>query len=144
MTQSRFAAAGQPGPIVTIGSEYRPGVCNIGPAEIASRRRAGHIGVIATLVLFAVLVVIGAPPITRLLVALPAAVAASGYLQAWFKFCAGFGSRGVFNFGEVVGDTHQVADADARRRDRVRAMQIGAAAGVIGLVVGLVAVVVPL
>jgi hypothetical protein len=41
MTQSRFAAAGQPGPIVTIGSEYQPGVCNIGPAEIASRRRPG-------------------------------------------------------------------------------------------------------
>ena len=143
MTQSQFAAAGQPGPLVTPSGEYQPGVCNIGPAEIASRRRAGHVGVIASVVLFVVLVAIGAPPIARLLVALPVAVAASGYLQAYLKFCAGFGSRGVFNFGDV-GETQQVADADARRRDRVRATQIGAAAGVIGLVVGIVAVILPL
>ncbi len=142
MTQSQFAAAGQPGPLVTLSGEYQPGVCNIGPAEIARRRRSGHVGVIAAVVLFAVLVAIGAPSIVRLLVALPVAVAASGYLQAYFKFCAGFGSRGVFNF-EDVGETHQVVDAEARRRDRVRATQIGAAAGVIGLLVGIVAVILP-
>jgi hypothetical protein len=99
--------------------------------------------VIAAVVLFAVLVAIGAPSIARLLVALPVAVAASGYLQAYFKFCAGFGSRGVFNFADV-GETHQVVDAEARRRDRVRATQIGAAAGVIGLLVGIVAVILPI
>ena len=75
-------------------SEYRPGVCNIGPAEIARRRMAGHVGLIATLGLLAFLIVIGAPPVMRLLVVLPAAASASGYLQAWLKFCAGFGSRG--------------------------------------------------
>ena len=53
------------------------------------------------LVPLAGLVAIGAPPLTRLLVALPAAASASGYLQAWFKFCAGFGSRGIFNFGDL-------------------------------------------
>ena len=94
--------------------------------------------------LFAVLVVIGAPPIIRLLVALPAAVAASGYLQAYFKFCAGLRVARRVQLRRVVGETHQVADAEARRRDRVRAIQIGAAAGVIGLVVGIVAVILPL
>ena len=34
---------------------YRPGVCNIGPAEIARRRRAGHVGALATVGLLAVL-----------------------------------------------------------------------------------------
>ena len=117
-------------------------MCNIGPAEIASRRRAGHVGVIATVVLFVVLVAIGAPPIARLLVALPAAVAASGYLQAWLRFCAGFGSRGVFNFGDV-GTTEQVGDADARRRDRARATPDRRRGLLIGRRSGIVAVLLP-
>ncbi len=141
MTLSTFHAAGAPGSL-TDDTAYRPGVCNIGPAEIASRRRAGHVGVVATLVLLVVLVAIGAPPIARLLVALPAAVAASGYLQAWFRFCAGFGSRGVYNFG-ALGSTHPVEDGEARRRDRARAMQIGLASLAIGVGVGVVAVLLP-
>jgi hypothetical protein len=121
---------------------YQPGVCNIGPAEIARRRRAGHVGLAATLGLLAVLVAVDAPPVARLLISLPAAVSASGYLQARLKFCAGFGSAGVFNFGEV-GGTEQVSDADARRRDRARARQIGMASFAIGLVVGVAAALLP-
>jgi hypothetical protein len=122
---------------------YQPGTCNIGPAEIARRRRAGHVGLGAAIVLLAGLVAIGAPPPVRLLVALPAAAAASGYLQARLRFCAGFGSRGVYNFGEL-GQTLQVEDTEARRRDRARAIQIGLASVAIGVVVGLVAVGLPL
>ncbi len=62
------------------GSAYQPGVCNIGPAEIARRRRAGHVGLGATVILGGGLLAVGAPPLARLLVALPAALAASGYL----------------------------------------------------------------
>ncbi len=126
-----------------VGTEYRPGVCNIGPEEIARRRRAGHIGLVATALLFVALVAIDAPPLARGLVALPAIMAASGYLQAWFKFCAGFGSRGIFNFGPV-GDTQAVADDAARALDRAQARRIGLAAIAIGAVVGIVAVVLPL
>jgi hypothetical protein len=123
--------------------DYQPGVCNIGPAEIARRRRAGHVGLAATAGLFAALVLVNAPPPVRLIVGLPAAAAASGYLQARFRFCAGFGSRGVYNFGDV-GPVVEVVDAEARARDRARARQIGLASVAIGAVVGLVAVVVPL
>ena len=144
MTHTAFANAGPPAaaPMDVPATEYRPGVCNIGPAEIARRRRAGHIGLVGTVGLLAGLVVVDAPPVARLLVALPAAIAASGYLQARLRFCAGFGSAGVFNFGEV-GGTEQVGDADARRRDRVRARQIGLASFAIGLAVGVAAVVLP-
>ncbi len=125
------------------GDAYLPGVCNIGPAEIARRRRAGHVGLGAAIVLLGGLVAVGAPPPSRLLVALPAAIAASGYLQARFRFCAGFGSRGIYNFGEL-GQTVQVEDADALRRDRARSNQIGVASLAIGVAVGLVAVGLPL
>ena len=60
--------------------EYRPGVCNIGPAEIARRRRAGHVGLAVTLAALAVMLAVGAPPALRLLIAIPAALAAVGYL----------------------------------------------------------------
>ena len=141
MTIANFAA-GTPGAPIA-GLEYRPGVCNIGPEEIARRRRSGHIALVATVVLLAVLVAIGAPPLVRLLLILPAGAAASGYLQARLKFCAGFGSRGVFNFGPV-GPMHEVLDADAKAQDRARAKQIGLASLAIGVVVGVIAVILPL
>lgn len=142
MTLSTFAAAGRPGSLAT-GTDYRAGACNIGPAEIARRRRAGHVGLLATLVLLVALVAIGAPPLARLIVGLPAAGAASGYLQAALRFCAGFGSQGVFNFGPL-GETQQVEDPEARGRDRARSMQIGLASLAIGVVVGVLAAVLPL
>ena len=124
------------------GVEYRPGVCNIGPAEIARRRRAGHLGLLVTVAAFAALVAIDAPPLARLILVLPAAAAASGYLQAWLKFCAGFGSRGIFNFGPV-GDIQQVVDEEARARDRARANRIALASIAIGVAVGFLAAVIP-
>lgn len=142
MTLSTFTAAASPGPLAT-DPGYQPGVCNIGPEEIARRRRAGHLGVAAAAIVLAVLVVLGAPPLLRLIVALPAGAAASGYLQAFFRFCAGFGSRGEFNFGPL-GTVQHVEDTEARQRDRTRATQIALASLTIGIVVGVVAVVLPL
>ena len=124
-------------------TDYVPGVCNIGPAEIARRRRAGHVGAAAAVALFAGLVAIGAPPILRLAIALPVAVSASGYLQARLKFCAGFGSTGVFNFGEL-GATQHVVDEAARAADRRTSLRISLASGAIGLAVGTVAAVLPI
>ena len=142
--QSAFTAARMPGTSEHRGSAstYQAGVCNIGPAEIARRRRAGHVGLLVAVALLAVLLLIGVRPIVRLLVALPAAGAASGYLQARLKFCAGFGSRGIFNFGQI-GLTEQVGDPDARARDRARARQIGLASLAIGSAVGIAATLLP-
>jgi hypothetical protein len=122
---------------------YQPGVCNIGHAEIARRRRVGHIGLIAALVLLAVLVVLDLPPITRLLIVLPVGASASGYLQARLHFCAGFGSAGVYNFGEL-GPRERVEDADARAADRATSMRIYGASLAIGLAVGVIAVLLPI
>ena len=141
MTFSTFAASGTPPALAP--ADYEPGVCNIGPAEIARRRRAGHIGLAASLALFVVLVAIDAPNLTRLLIAIPAVIAASGYIQARLKFCAGFGSRGVFNFGEV-GPMERVAGEADRARDRAKARQIGGASIAIGLAAGVIAAALPI
>jgi hypothetical protein len=141
MTHSSFAATApraRPGV-----PAYEPGVCNIGPAEIARRRRAGHVGLAVTVIGFVVLVAVDAPPLARLLLVIPAAVAASGYLQAWLKFCAAYGSQGVFAL-DAAGDTRRITDPDALARDRRRARQIGLTSFLIGLAVAVAAVLVPL
>jgi hypothetical protein len=122
--------------------DYSPGVCNIGPAEIARRRMSGHIALIITVAGLVALVATGAPAWTRLILVLPAGGSASGYLQAWFHFCAGFGSRGVFNFGPV-GTVQEVVDPAARSRDRARSIQIGVASLLIGIVVAVIAALLP-
>jgi hypothetical protein len=145
MTHATLAAAPTPAPAPITGTDgaYRPGVCNIGPAEIARRRRSGHIGLAITLVVLAILIAAHVPPIFRLIVGLPAAGAAAGYLQAAFKFCMGFASRGIFNFGQL-GETHEVVDAEAHARDRSRANQVLLGALAVGIVVAILAVLVPL
>ncbi len=125
------------------GRGYQAGVCNIGPAEITRRRRAGHIGLLITIGVLAIAILLNVPPLVRLIAALPAAGAASGYLQAALKFCAGFGSRGIFNFGPL-GATEQVVDPAALARDRRRSNQILLGSLAIGLAVGVVAVLLPL
>src|SRR5262245_8225675 len=140
MTISAAAAPPAPQPITTV--DYQPGVCNIGPAEIARRRRSGHVGAIASVILLLALVAIGAPPLFRLLLVIPVAVSASGYLQAYLKCCAGFGAAGVYNFGDV-GTTDKVVDAAAKSRDRRKSFQISGASFAIGFAVAVVAVLLP-
>jgi hypothetical protein len=119
---------------------YQPGQCNIGPAEIARRRRFGHAASIVTVAALAYLLATDAPAWQRALLFLPAAGAAAGYLQAALRFCADYGMRGVFNFGRAGHHrTTTVADETARRADRRRALLIGASSAVAGACVALVA-----
>ena len=135
-------AASQPHPLSIDDDGYQPGVCNIGPAEIASRRRSGHVGVIATIALLAILVWLDVPSWMRIVVALPAAIAVSGYLQAALKFCVAFGVAGVFNFGRR-GEMHSVAEKEARARDRRRVIQMMSVVALVSLSIGVVAVLLP-
>jgi hypothetical protein len=95
---------------------YRPGVCNIGPAEIARRQRAGGLGIGAAIILATALLILGAPAPARLLVALPLTAGSIGLLQARFHFCVAFALAGLRNFGPL-GSADRIVDAAARRAD---------------------------
>jgi hypothetical protein len=100
---------------------------------------------VATVVLLAVLIATDAPAWTRLLLFLPAAGAAAGYLQAIFRFCADYGWRGVFNFGDAGHDrVNPVDDPAARRRDRRKAILISLGSAAIGVAAALGALLIPL
>ena len=122
---------------------YRPGACNIGPAEIRRRQVAGVLGIVAALGLGVLLLVLGAPPIARLLVALPLAAGFSGFLQARLHFCANYGWRGIRNLG-AIGDVERVEDAEARRADRLKALAIFGSAAAGGLAVALLFALLPI
>jgi hypothetical protein len=120
--------------------DYVAGACNIGPAEIALRRRVGHAGLATTAVLAAALIRSDLPRPWRLTLAVPATGAAAGYLQARARFCADFGFRGVYNFDHPSRRPQaKVPTGQARKQDRRRALQIGVASAAIGLGVAVAA-----
>ena len=122
---------------------YRPGACNIGPAEIARRRRAGWLGVVGAAALAAALVLLDAPAVARWVVALPLTAGAVGFLQAHFRFCVAYGMSGVRNLG-ALGSVVRVEGATARSADRNHSIGILLAAGVIGLAGSALFVVIPI
>jgi hypothetical protein len=123
-------------------SEYIPGVCNIGPAERRARRMVGLGGLGITIVLWAIVIFVHVPQIWRLFIFLPASMGATGFLQSAFHFCAGFGMKGVFNFGPDVGKTDTVMEAEFRKKDRQKALFILFLSVMIGVAVALAAVVI--
>ena len=135
-------AAGTLGSAPDTDGAYEPGICNIGPMEIARRRMVGHVGLAATLAVVGILIAVETPPPSRLLAAIPAMISASGYLQAHLRFCAGYGQRGLFNFGES-DDAEAVVDEAARAMDRRKARQISLWSLGIGVAVGLAGVLLP-
>ena len=111
---------------------YRPGACNIGPAEIAARRRTGYAGGAAALGLLVILLVIDAPAAARWLVALPLAAAAFGFLQARSRFCVAYGLSGRRSL-RALGQAEPVTDPAARRADRAQAARLALVAIAVGI-----------
>lgn len=99
--------------------EYQPGVCNIGPGEVAKRRRLGYAGLIIVAIF-----VVAQFRFMHLLVnvglAMGLAMAFEGLIQARMRFCAGFAQDGVFDLSEDGGDRQEV-DSDADHRKDMRA-----------------------
>jgi hypothetical protein len=122
--------------------DYRPGVCNIGPREIAKRRAYGVAGIVAMVVLGVVLVAIDAPQIARVIVLLPLWGALISLEQARRKFCAGFAYAGIRSVNGSDA-TESVADAADLALDRAAARRMVAYCGVIALGITSIFVVLP-
>jgi hypothetical protein len=103
---------------------YIPGMCNIGPAERRLRRIGGIVGAVAIIALLIALLAIGAPGYARLILVIPASIAAVGFLQDAFHFCAAFGMRGIYNVLNSAGITENVEMEEYRRKDIRKTQQI--------------------
>jgi hypothetical protein len=128
---------------MTATNVYQPGVCNIGPAEIRQRRMSGYLGAAVAVVFLVLAFALGWSAWVRLLVALPVALAATGFLQAAFHFCVRFGTQGLFNFGEL-GTQEAVHETEYRRKDQRKALLIVGLTALIAAVVAIAAFLIPL
>jgi hypothetical protein len=103
---------------------YIPGVCNIGEAEIQGRMRFGWVGLLIFLLLGALLLLIDADRITRLILFFPAFASSIGFVQAHMHFCAYFGLSALFNFKEAGSTPEEIWEDELRAMDRKKAWQI--------------------
>jgi hypothetical protein len=99
------------------------------------RRNFGWAGFAVTVVLWLIFILTRTPQVWRLFVFLPAMMSASGFLQAAFHFCAGFGARGVYNFTLELGKVAQVTQEDFKKKDFQKSMQINLYSALIGAAV---------
>jgi hypothetical protein len=118
-------------------TEYVAGECNIGAEEISRRRNLGWVGLAITLLLLLALKLTGINPWWQLFIFFPATTSASGFLQAYFHFCAGFARIGVFNFGPA-GQTQEVAEEVSRTKDKKMGKQITLYAALIGAAIAVI------
>jgi hypothetical protein len=121
---------------MAIQNDYAPGRCNIGSAEIRRRRRGGWIGIGLFAVSLAVLILTDAASAWYLLLFLPAMAATTGFMQAASRFCIYFGFSSMFNFAEL-GQEARVVNAEARQKDRARAMRLLGQSAVLAAVIAL-------
>ena len=124
-------------------STYTPGVCNIGPAERRKRRVYGYVGTALSVLALIAFVLLHIPDPWRVVVALPAALAANGFLQSAMHFCVGFSMMGLYNMGDRLGAEESVMTKEMRRSDQRKGLQIIGYSCLIAAAVVLVAIVLP-
>jgi hypothetical protein len=115
--------------------------CNIGPDEIARRRRSAIAMSVVTALAAVAAVAVAAPAPARLLLWPLASAAAITWLQVVHRFCVAFGTLGLENFGRL-GEQAPV-DPRLRAVDRRRALRLVLEGALVGLVVTLVIVAIP-
>ncbi len=120
-------------------AQYIPGVCNIGPAEIALRKRIGWVGLAVTALLWALFAYGDAGRNWFVLLFFPSGISAVGFIQGKMRFCAAFGWQSVFNVGPEVGKTDTVTQAEFRAQDRKKAWRIVAYSMLVGFAVSFAA-----
>lgn len=116
-------------------AKYIPGVCNIGPAEIANRRMIGVNWLIISLAFLTIIYLLHFPPYFRFAIVLPLIISASGFYQAAFHFCSGLGMAGLYNVSKSVGKTDTVMQASFRKKDKAKAQQIFALSVITAIVI---------
>ncbi len=113
--------------------KYISGVCNIGQEEIRRRRDWALGSLVITVIEIILLLTIDVSHIWRLTLFIPAASLGIGFEQWYFRFCVGFGLKGVFNF-EKIGKTFSVEQKENSDKDRKKATKMILAGIGLGLV----------
>ena len=125
------------------GDDYVAGACNIGPWEIRRRRLSAIAAFVGCGPLFVVLVAVGAPAWTRLILILPLWGGAVSWLQARRRFCVAYAMGGLANFGDGEATRRSVVDPVQRAADRRATVVLVRDAFLLALVPTVVALILP-
>jgi len=115
---------------------YIPGTCNIGKDEIIRRRNGAIFSGILSFLLAAGLLLIHAEKLWRLFLFLPVTSFVIGVQQWYYKFCMGFGMKGIFNFGEI-GKITTVKDSEMIKADKRKAINMLVAGLISGILIAI-------
>ena len=106
-----------------MSSDYIPGSCNIGKAEVKRRQIVAVFGLIIMLISIVAITTSEQSRTARLSIFLPALIFSVGFIQSRSKFCLAYGLAGTFNFGKL-GDISKVQSLEDKRADRKTASLI--------------------
>jgi len=98
-------------------TEYIPGTCNIGKAEIRQRQVVALIGLLLSVSSLIGFISTHASANVRLGIFLPLTIFSIGWVQSRKKFCLAFGFMGTFNFARI-GKMSKVVDKASLAADR--------------------------
>lgn len=115
--------------------------CNIGPEEVARRRRSALFFTAVALGVAILIVASDLPSAARLILLPFAAGAAIAWLQVVHRFCVAFGAFGLENFGRLGSETR--VGAEQRAADRRRALQLVLEGTLIGVIATWVFLILP-
>lgn len=117
-------------------ADYEPAVCNIGSEQQRMRRRFGTGALILALVYTVGVLATGQSAALLVGTVLLSFAGFLGVLQARMNFCVAFAAGGRYDFSNAGGETGAVDDADLRRQDRLRAVEITVYATLLAAVTG--------
>ena len=115
-------------------NEYIPGTCNIGPKEIAMRKRASIYAAIFLIALIVLMLTFEVNKNWRLVLFIPAATFGVTFQQWYFKFCVYFGFKGVFNFGDM-GQQFSIEQKENFKKDRIKVAKMIVAGILFGAII---------
>ncbi len=104
-------------------NKYIPGTCNIGKQEMIKRRNGAIAAGIAAVLIAIALPFAHLDKSWRFLVFFPLISFFIGIQQWYYKFCVGFGMKGLFNFGEL-GHVTTVEEKEMHKADRAKALKM--------------------
>lgn len=110
--------------LIIMNNKYIPGVCNIGPKEMAFRKSAGIAGLALTILFLILEIIFKLSTPFKLLVFIPIFLTSISFLQYKMHFCAEFGILGKFNFTDELGHVLSVEQKEYLKLDRIKAAKI--------------------
>jgi hypothetical protein len=105
-------------------AKYQPGVCNIGKNEIRKRYELAAIVFVMAAIVSYLIFTFNLPKWTLFFSFILLTMGFEGFYQGYFRFCAGFAARGIYDFSGSGGSKSVVTNQESHEKDMGKARQI--------------------